>query len=136
MSELVAIYSPALTACVVLAGLILVQVLVADLAGIKAKHVPGMPVTEGHSSFLFRATRALANTNESLGLFLLLMACALLLRATPAWVNLLACVFVAARGAHMAFYYARWGAARGAVFGLGLAAQAGLLVVCVLALLR
>lgn len=134
MPEMLAAYGPAVTACVVLAGLILVQVLVADLAGIRAQHVPGMPVTEGHGSFLFRAARALANTNETLGLFLLLMGCALLLQASAAWVNTLAWVYVGARGAHMASYYARYGRARGAAFGVGLAAQAGLLLACLLRL--
>lgn len=134
MNEILAVYGPAVTACVVLAALILVQVLVADFAGIKARHVPGMPVAEGHGSFLFRAVRALANTNETLGLFLLLMGCALLLQAAPSWVNTLAWVYVAARGAHTAAYYARLGRTRGLVFGIGLAAQAGLLLACVLAL--
>lgn len=135
MTELLAAYGPAVTAAVVLAALILVQVLVADVAGIKARHVPGMPVTEGHGSFLFRSVRALGNTNETLGLFLLLMGCALLLQASPTWVNILAWVYVGARIAHTASYYARFGRTRGVVFGIGLTAQAGLLLVCVQTLL-
>lgn len=134
MDTLVGMYGPAITAGVVLAALILVQVLVADVAGIRARHVPGMPVIEGHASFLFRSVRALANTNETLGLFLLLMGCALLLQASAAWVNPLAWVYVAARGAHTVCYYARWGLARGVMFGIGLAAQAGLLFACLLKL--
>lgn len=134
MAEFIAIYSPALAACVLLAALIFLQVLVADVAGILAKHVPGMPVSEGHSSFHFRSVRALANTNETLGLFLLLMACALLLNATAAWVNTLVPVYVGARVLHTVCYYARWGRTRGVVFGVGLAAQAGLLLACVRAL--
>ena len=127
-------YNSALTACVVLAGLMFMQVLIADFAGIKAKHVPGMPVSEGHGSFLFRATRALANTNETLGLFLLLLVAALFLRADATWVNGLVWTYVAARAAHMACYYARWGLPRSVAFGLGLLAQFGLLVVCALEL--
>lgn len=134
MHELMSAYSIAITASVVLAGLILVQVLVADFAGIRARHVPGMPVTEGHGSFLFRAVRAHANTNETLGLYLLLLGCALLLAADPTWVNRLAMAYTGARALHMTAYYARWGRTRGAAFGLGLAAQGGLLVACVLAL--
>lgn len=128
-------YTSALAACVTLGGLIFIQVLVVDFAGIKAKHVPGMPVTDGHASFLFRAVRALANTNETLGLFLLLMFAALLLQASAAWVNGLAWSFTVARGLHMVCYYARWGSARGIAFGAGLLAQFGLLIVCVQALL-
>lgn len=128
-------YTPALTACVTLGGLLFVQVLVADFAGIKAKHVPGMPVTEGHASFHFRAVRTLANTNETLGLFLLLTFAALWLQASAAWVNGLAWAFVSARGLHMVFYYARWGTARGIVFGASLLALLGLLICGVQALL-
>ena len=58
--------STSLAACTVLGALVLTQVLVADIAHMKAKHVPGMPVTGGHASFLFRAVRAHANTNENL----------------------------------------------------------------------
>lgn len=134
MNAILVAYAPAIYACVALAALILVQVLVADFAGIRNKHVPGMPVTEGHSSFLFRSVRALANTNEILGLFLLLMGCALMLQASPAWINALAWVFVAARIAHTVSYYARWGMVRGAAFGIGLTAQAGLLIACLLKL--
>lgn len=135
MPEFLIPYTSALAACVTLGGLIFMQVLVADFAGIKAKHVPGMPVTDGHSSFLFRAVRALANTNETLGLFLLLMFAALLLQASAAWVNGLAWAFVAARGLHMVCYYARWGTARGIVFGVSLLALLGLLICGVQALL-
>jgi uncharacterized MAPEG superfamily protein len=133
MAEAMMAYHSTLVACVVLAGLVLLQVLVADFAGIRAKHVPGMPITEGHGNFLFRATRALGNTNETLGLFLLLVALALLLGANPKWTNLLAGAYVAARAGHMGFYYARLGLARSILFGVGLAAQAGLLVVVAMA---
>ena len=43
-----------LAAWVVLGGLVLVQAVVADVAGIRSKHTPGMPVTTGHDDFLFR----------------------------------------------------------------------------------
>ncbi len=128
-------YTSALAACVTLGGLIFIQVLVADVAGMKAKHVPGMPVTDGHASFHFRAVRSLANTNETLGLFVLLLFAALLLQANAGWVNGLAWGYAAARGMHMVCYYARWGIARSVAFGAGLLAQFGLLIGCVRALL-
>ena len=134
MMEALLPYHSTLVACVVLAALILVQVLVADLASIMAKHVPGMPVTDGHASFHFRAVRALGNTNETLGLFLLLVALALLLGADPKWTQRLAWIYVAARAGHMAFYYARVGWARSTAFSVSLAAQAALLVVVAMAL--
>jgi uncharacterized membrane protein YecN with MAPEG domain len=71
MQELLMPYHSLLAACTALVGLVLVQVLVADFAGIRAKHVPGMPIADGHKSFLFRATRAHGNTVENLALFVM-----------------------------------------------------------------
>jgi uncharacterized MAPEG superfamily protein len=133
MSEALLAYQSAVVACVVLAGLIFVQVLVADLASMGAKHVPGMPVTSGHSSFHFRAVRAIGNTNETLGLFLLLAALAVVLGANPKWTGIFAWTYVAGRAGHMTFYYAKLGLARSISFGVGLAAQLGLLIVVALA---
>jgi len=135
MSEALLAYQSTLLACVVLAGLMTIQLLVADVASIRAKHVPGMPVTDGHSSFHFRAVRALGNTNETFGLFLLLAVLAIALGANAKWVNLLAWVYVAARAGHMTFYYLRLGMARSTAFGLSVAAQLGLLVVVLAAVL-
>lgn len=129
MAEALVAYHSTLLAGAVLAVLIMAQVLVADLAGMKAKHVPGMPVTDGHGSFHFRAVRAIGNTNETLPLFLLLAGLALLLGANAQWTNALAWTYVAARAGHMAFYYARIGLARSVAFGFSLGAQAGLLLV-------
>lgn len=133
MQEALLAYQSTLCAATVLAGLLLLQVLIADVAGMRAKHVPGMPVIDGHASFHFRATRAFGNTNETLGLTLLLLALALLVGANPKWTNALAWTYVAARAGHMAFYYARLGLARSLAFGLGLAAQLGLLIVVAIA---
>ena len=133
MLEATLAYHSTLVACVVLAGLIMVQVLVADLAGMKAKHVPGMPVADGHASFHFRAVRAIGNTNETLGLFLLLAALAIVLGANPKWTNALTWMYVAGRAGHMTFYYAKAGLARSVAFGVGLAAQFGLLIVVAVA---
>lgn len=121
-------YHSTLVACAVLSGLLMIQVLVADLASMKEKHVPGMPVTSGHASFHFRAVRALGNTNETLPLFLLLAGLALLLGTNAQWTNALAWVYVAARAGHMAFYYARIGMARSIAFGISLGAQFALML--------
>jgi uncharacterized MAPEG superfamily protein len=128
MTEALVAYHSMLVAGAVLGALIMLQVLIADLAGMKAKHVPGMPVVDGHASFHFRAVRAIGNTNETLPLFLLLAGLALLLGANVQWTNALAWVYVAARAGHMTFYYARLGLARSIAFGFSLGAQAGLLV--------
>jgi uncharacterized MAPEG superfamily protein len=127
-------YQGLLTASAVLAVLVLVQVLVVDVASIRARHVPGMPVTSGHQDFLFRATRAHGNTNENLPVQILLILLAVLLAAHPRWSALAAWAFVAGRAGHMAFYYADWRTARSIAFGVGLVAQFALLVVCGMAL--
>jgi len=134
MADFLVPYASTLAACVALSALILVQVLVADVAGMRAKHVPGMPVTDGHRSFFFRAVRAHANTTENLGVFVLLVLAALALGARAGWTGALVWAFVAARALHMACYYADWRLARSVAFGAGLLAQFGLLAVCALAL--
>lgn len=117
-----------------LAILLLAQILVADVAGIRARHVPGTPVTGGHDDFLFRATRTHANTNEVLGLFLLLLVVAIVAGADPRWSAAAAWGFVAARAGYAVCYYADWRTARSVVFGAGLLAQAALLAACLAAL--
>jgi len=129
-------YACALSGLLALAVLTLIQFAVADVAGIRAGHVPGAPVAGGHESFLFRATRAHANTNENLPLFLLLVLCCLLLAASPEWTGNWVWAFVAARGAHMAFYYADWRTPRSAAFVVGTIAQLGLLAIAAMAWFR
>jgi uncharacterized MAPEG superfamily protein len=132
MIPLFASYSSFLAACATLAALLFMQILVADYAGIRAKHVPGMPVTGGHGDFHFRAVRAHGNTNEVLGFFLLLALLVLAAGANPRWSAIGAWGFVAARAAYATCYYADWRLPRSICFGLGLLAQFVLLV-CVIA---
>jgi uncharacterized MAPEG superfamily protein len=134
MPEFLVPYGSALTAFVILGGLYLVQALVADVVGIRAGHVPGMPVTSGHGDLLFRATRAQANTNENLPIFLLLSVSAMLLGASVVWTNRLVWAFVLARTAHMLAYYADVRLLRSAMFGVALLALIGLFIVAVGAL--
>ena len=129
-------YTPVAGALLAMGVLCLVQALVADVAGIRAGHVPGMPIAGGHDDFLFRATRAQGNTNENLGAFLLLALAAVALGASSRWTNGLAWVFVAARLGHMLTYYVDLRPARSACFGVGLLALIGLAVVTTGAWLR
>ena len=60
-------------ACLGLAGaLLVVQLLVVDVVGLRRAHPPGTPIEPDQNDFLFRATRAHANTNESIAAFALL----------------------------------------------------------------
>ena len=129
MPDFLVPYASALTGFVCLAGLYVVQALVADVVGIRAGHVPGMPVTSGHGDLLFRATRAQANTNENLPIFLLLSVSAILLGANATWTNRLVWVFVGARAAHMVAYYADLRLLRSAMFAVATVALIGLLIV-------
>ena len=128
-------YASTLTALFVLAVLIAIQFGVADIAGIRAKHVPGMPVIGGHGDFFFRATRAHANSQETLGLFLLLVLLCLFSAANPKWTDNYVWLFVAARAGHMVCYYADWRAARSGFFTLGALAEVGMLILVAFALL-
>lgn len=134
MHELLMPYHSSLMGLWVLAVLVLIQFGVADVAGIRAKHVPGMPVVEGHGSFLFRATRAHANSYENLGLFLLLVLLCILGSADPQWTRIGIWVFVAARAGHMACYYSDLRTLRSIAFTIGAIAEVGLLVVAARAL--
>src|SRR5438876_9648023 len=114
-------------------GVLLIQLLVLDVAGLKVRHRPGTPVEADHGNFLFRASRAHANTNESIAAFILLALFGVLSAAPAGWLNTLAWVYVLARIAHMLCYYANVQLLRSLSFGVGLVALLGLLIVVVLA---
>lgn len=136
MQDWVLPYASTIWAMGIMGGLLLVQLVVLDVAGIKAGHVPGAAVGGDHADFFFRATRAHANTNESLAAFILLALFGILLGAAPGWLNLLATVYVAARVAHMLCYYAGISVLRSLAFVVALAALLGMLVIGVAAGLR
>ncbi|TFH30635.1 MAG: MAPEG family protein [Myxococcales bacterium] len=134
MAELGREYATVVWAWVVLGGMVLVQALVADVAAVRAKHTPGMPVATGHDDALFRATRAHANTLENLPAFILVSLSSLLLGASPSATGALAWAFVAARGVHMLAYYADIRALRSGAFGVGFVALIGFVVVALRAM--
>jgi uncharacterized MAPEG superfamily protein len=112
----------------------LMQAIMVDIAGIRSHHTPGMPVTTGHDDFFFRATRAQANTNETLAVFALLSLAAVVLGASPWWTKFFVWIFVAARLGHMLAYYADLRTLRSASFGIGLVCLVALLVLGITAL--
>ena len=134
MADFLARYSSVFGAYAAMAILFLVQVLVADLASVRSGHVPGTAVTGGHDSFLFRATRAHANTNENLTFFLLASLAAIFSGASPRWAAVFAWCFVTGRFVHMVAYYTDLRTVRSAAFAAGLIATAGLVVLAVFAL--
>jgi uncharacterized MAPEG superfamily protein len=114
-------------------ALMLLQILVVDFAGIRAKHVPGTPVPADHSLFLFRAVRAHANTNEGVAAFVLLALFGIFSAANAQWLNGLAWTYVGARIAHMLCYYADQRLLRSIAFGIALLALLAMAVVGLLA---
>jgi uncharacterized membrane protein YecN with MAPEG domain len=67
----------------VIALLMHMQVLVLDVLGLRAKHLPGTPVEANHGSPIFRASRTVANTNETIAVFILALMFCVLAQATP-----------------------------------------------------
>jgi len=128
-------YQTTIAALVVAGGLVLLQLIVADLTAIRAKHRAGTPIPPDFSRFYFRAARAHANTNESVAVFIALAVAGVLVGAAPGWLNVLSIAYIAARVAHMLAYYSNQKAARSTAFGISLVVLLGMFVVCVLALL-
>lgn len=122
MPEVLADYSLTVHAVGALALVMLIQVLVIDVLGIRAGHAPGHPVPPDPSNAHFRAVRALANTNESVAVFLAAVLFSVWIGAMPGLVNGCAVAWVAARIAHMLCYYAAVPLLRSVSFGIGLVA--------------
>ncbi len=110
-------------------GLLLLQLLVADIAGMRVPHIPGAPIKPDHKNFLFRASRALGNMNESISIFILFTVVGILSGADPVWLGRLAVIYVAMRTAYMLCYWLNIKLARSACFGGALLALIGLGVV-------
>ena len=127
MQEWLVPYTSTIISFGVIAALLLIQLVIADIAAIKVRHLPGAPIEANHANFLFRAARAYANTNESITAFILLALLGLLSRASPEWLNIFAWVYVGARLAHMLCYYLNLQLLRSMVFGVGVVALFGML---------
>ena len=128
MIEVLQAYAPTIWGFLYIGGLLLVQLLVADVVGLTGGHTPGSAVTTSHESFHFRATRAHANTNESVASYLLLSLSGIGVGVEPQWLNLLSLAYCISRTFHMCFYWIGWGTLRSLSFIVSLLALFGLLV--------
>ena len=122
-------YSSAIAALGGLGALMLVQLLISDVLGIVKKHVPGTPVEANHGSTLFRVSRAVANTNESVAVFICALLYCTLGYANPLYTAYLAWAFVFARALYALCYYANLQTFRSICFGVSLLILLGMLVV-------
>lgn len=126
--ELAQTYSATIAALGTLAVLMFCQLLVADVLGLRAKHVPGSQVPSDHSNPLFRASRAVANTNESIAIFILAVVFCMLSGASVSATGYSAWAFVIARLLYTACYYLNWQSPRSVMFGISLVALVALLI--------
>ena len=108
--------------------LLLVQLVVLDVACIRAKHPPGMPIAADSSNFLFRASRAHGNTLESIAAFVLFAVYGIFSGASHSGLGAAAWTWVGARVAHMLFYYAGVPLARSAAFIVSMLALVAMFV--------
>lgn len=103
-----------------MALLMLMQILVVDVLGIRAKHVPGTLVDANHDSLIFRASRTVANTNESIAVFILAVLFCVLMGASPLYTAYAAWGFVVSRVLYAFCYYSNLKLLRSVVFGVSL----------------
>lgn len=122
-------YSTAVAALGFVAALMVLQLLVADVLGILRKHVPGAPVTADHSDALFRATRAVANTNESIAIFICAFLFCVFSSASPVYTAVAAWAYGVSRALYLLCYYVNLQIARSICFGFSLLALVVLLLV-------
>ena len=111
-------------------GLImLLQLLAADVTGILRKHVPGTQVAADHEDALFRVTRTVGNTNESIGIFIIGLTFCIYSGASVSWTAYAAWAFVACRALYALCYYTNQQILRSTFFGLAFLALAALLFI-------
>ena len=111
-----------------LALLLLFQLLVADVVGILSKHTPGSTIGGGHSNLLFRVSRTVANTNESIAIFILATLFCILSGASPTYTAYAAWGFVLSRALYAVCYYSNLQTLRSATFAISLLCLLGLLL--------
>ncbi|WP_125721367.1 MAPEG family protein [Pseudoalteromonas rubra] len=99
-------------------ALFLIQLAIVDIVAIKQKHPPGVGVAQDPDDWLFRCNRVFANSNETLGILVLVVLFALFSGADPLWLNALALVYLASRVGHMLCYYIGQKLLRSIAFGI------------------
>jgi len=132
MDTLLQTYSSSIATLAVIAGTMLIQLLVADATGILRKHVPGTKVSDDHSDLLFRVSRTVANTNESIAIFVCALLFCILSGASPVFTAYAAWSYVSFRMAYAVAYYLDLKLLRSICFGLSALALFALLLVGIL----
>ena len=120
---------PVVPAVGTMALLMLLQVLVADFVGIRNRHVPGSGLSGGHEDAFFRVARTVANTNETIAIFLLAALFCVWAGASESATAWAAWAYVGARGAYAVCYYCNLQTLRSTCFVISLLALLALLVI-------
>ena len=129
MPSVIEPYAGSVAAFGAAAALMLVQLVIADVTGIVRKHAPGTAVREDHSDVLFRVTRTVANTNESIGIFVCALLFCVLAAASPWYTAVAAWAYVGFRLVYAICYYSNLQTARSIAFGLSVASLLALLII-------
>ncbi|PHS13167.1 MAG: hypothetical protein COA86_17595 [Kangiella sp.] len=108
--------------------LLLIQILIVDAVAIMKRHTPGYPVEIDHDSFLFRATRVHANTNESVAAFVLFALFGIFSESNSYYLNIFSMVYFVGRVSHMIFYYYNAKVARSISFALSIIGLVGMFI--------
>jgi uncharacterized MAPEG superfamily protein len=122
-------YGLSIAALGFISGLMLIQVLISDVLGISKKHISGTTVLPDHSDSLFRASRTVGNTNESIAIFICALLFCILSSASPIYTAFAAWAFVTSRTLYAMFYYANLQTLRSVSFGISLLALGALIVI-------
>lgn len=118
-----------LSALGAMALLMFVQTLVADFAGLRARHIPGAAIPADHDNYFFRVSRAAGNTNETIAIFVLGVLFCILGGASAQYTAVAAWAFVAARGLYALCYYFNLRLLRSIMFGAALLSLLALIVI-------
>ncbi len=118
--EMTQMYESTILALGAMALLMFAQLIFADMVGIKSKHPPGGLVATDHKNLLFRATRTVANTNESVAIFVLAALFCILSSTSPNLTAYASWGFVAARLLYAVCYYNNFQVLRSVIFGISL----------------
>ena len=133
-------YQPALISLALLCLIPLLQAfLAAPLAFVSEEQQPGLPLHGDHKLLSFRVLRTHMNSVENLPSFGIALLLALLLQASPDWVNWIALIHLASRLGFWAVYYSGVGKVAGGlrtlVFIVSSLTNMAMSVVCLVALI-
>ena len=120
---------PAVAALGAMALLMLVQLFFAVAVSTRLQHIPGTIAAGGHDDPFFRASRTVANTNETIAIFVLAVMFCIMSGAAEYATAQAAWAFVVARGAYAICYSVNMQTLRSLCFGLSLLALIALLVI-------